>query len=88
MWTGVNTSEPLFLLDRRRRLYPCWHDFVACTVARYASSTLNVSGAVVGWAINNREPVFQLLEAVVLFPFEMCGLIIGDEWLSFYYQAR
>jgi REP element-mobilizing transposase RayT len=46
-------------------------------------------------AINNREPVFQLLEAVVLlcrvlieakgkFPFEMCGLIIGDEWLSFY----
>jgi hypothetical protein len=46
-------------------------------------------------AINNREPVFQLLEAVVLFyrvlieakgkfPFEMCGLVIGDEWLSFY----
>jgi hypothetical protein len=46
-------------------------------------------------AINNREPVFQLLEAVVLFyrvliearvlfPFEMRGLVIGDEWLSFY----
>jgi hypothetical protein len=46
-------------------------------------------------AINNREPVFQLLEAVVLFyrvliearcrfPFEMRGLTIGDEWLSFY----
>jgi REP element-mobilizing transposase RayT len=46
-------------------------------------------------AINNREPVFQLLEAVVLFyrvlieakvrfPFEMCGLTIGNEWLSFY----
>jgi hypothetical protein len=46
-------------------------------------------------AINNREPVFQLLEAVVLFyrvliearvlfPFEMRGLVIGSEWLSFY----
>jgi hypothetical protein len=46
-------------------------------------------------AINNREPVFQLLEAVVLlcrvvieakgkFPFEMRGLTIGNEWLSFY----
>jgi hypothetical protein len=46
-------------------------------------------------AINNREPVFQLLEAVVLlcrvlieakgkFPFEMRGLVIGGEWLSFY----
>jgi hypothetical protein len=46
-------------------------------------------------AVNNREPVFQLLEAVVLFcrvliearvlfPFEMRGLTIGDEWLSFY----
>jgi hypothetical protein len=46
-------------------------------------------------AINNREPVFQLLEAVVLFyrvliearvlfPFEMRGFVIGDEWLSFY----
>jgi hypothetical protein len=46
-------------------------------------------------AINNREPVFQLLEAVVLlcrvlieakgkFPFEMRGLVIGNEWLSFY----
>jgi REP element-mobilizing transposase RayT len=46
-------------------------------------------------AINNREPVFQLLEAVVIFcrmlieakgkfPFEMCGLVIGNEWLSFY----
>jgi hypothetical protein len=49
----------------------------------------------VSTAINNREPVFQLLEAVVLlcrvlieakgkFPFELRGLIIGDEWLSFY----
>jgi hypothetical protein len=46
-------------------------------------------------AINNREQVFQLLWAVVLlcrvlikakgkFPFEMRGLTIGDEWLSFY----
>jgi hypothetical protein len=25
-----------------------------------------------------------LIEARVLFPFEMCGLVIGDEWLSFY----
>jgi hypothetical protein len=25
-----------------------------------------------------------LIEARVLFPFEMCGLMIGDEWLSFY----
>jgi hypothetical protein len=49
--------------------------------------------------INNREPVFQLLEAVMLlcrvlieakgkFPFEMRGLVIGNEWLSFYNQAR
>jgi REP element-mobilizing transposase RayT len=49
-------------------------------------------------AINNREPVFQLGFAVVLlcrvlieakgkFPFEICGLVIGDEWLSFYNQA-
>jgi hypothetical protein len=54
-----------------------------------------VSGAVVGWAINNYEPVFQLGVAVVLFyrvlieakgkfPFEMRGLVIGNEWLSFY----
>jgi hypothetical protein len=46
-------------------------------------------------AINNREPVFRLPWAVVLlcrvlieakgkFPFEMCGLVIGNEWLSFY----
>jgi hypothetical protein len=25
-----------------------------------------------------------LIEARVLFPFEMCGLVVGDEWLSFY----
>jgi hypothetical protein len=50
-------------------------------------------------AINNNEPVFQLGFAVVLFcrvlieakgrfPFEMRGLAIGNERLSFYYQAR
>jgi hypothetical protein len=49
----------------------------------------------VSTAVNNREPVFQLLEAVVLlcrvlieakgkFPFEMRGLTIGNKWLSFY----
>jgi hypothetical protein len=53
-----------------------------------------VLGAVVGWAINNREPVFRLGFAVVLFcrvlieakkrfDFEMRGLVIGNEWLSF-----
>jgi hypothetical protein len=46
-------------------------------------------------AINNREPVFQLgfavglfcqvlIEAKGKFPLEMCGLVIGNEWLSFY----
>jgi hypothetical protein len=46
-------------------------------------------------AINNYEPVFQLGLAVVIFcrllieakgrfPFEICGLVIGNEWLSFY----
>jgi hypothetical protein len=46
-------------------------------------------------AVNNHEPVFQLLEAVVIFcrvlievkkriPFEMRGLMIGNEWLIFY----
>jgi hypothetical protein len=25
-----------------------------------------------------------LIEARCRFPFEMCGLVIGDEWLSFY----
>jgi hypothetical protein len=45
-------------------------------------------------AINNREPVFSwglrwgscwvLIETRVLFPFEMRGLAIGNEWLSFY----
>jgi hypothetical protein len=46
-------------------------------------------------ALNNYKPVFQLgfavallcrvlIEARLLFPFEMCGLIIGNEWLSFY----
>jgi hypothetical protein len=46
-------------------------------------------------AINNRESVFRLGFAVVLFcrvfieakgrfPFEICGLTIGNEWLSFY----
>jgi hypothetical protein len=63
-------------------------------VARSSNNALNVSGAVVGWAINNREPVFQLgfavvlfcrvlIEARALFPFEICGLVIRDEWLSF-----
>jgi hypothetical protein len=46
-------------------------------------------------AINDREPVFQLgfavglfcrvlIEAKGRFPFEMRGLVIGNEWLSFY----
>jgi hypothetical protein len=46
-------------------------------------------------AINVGEPLFRLdwttvifcrvlIEAKGKFPFEMCGLIIGDEWLSFY----
>jgi hypothetical protein len=46
-------------------------------------------------AINNYEPVFRLPWAVVLFcrvlieekgrfPFEMRGLAVGNEWLSFY----
>jgi hypothetical protein len=49
----------------------------------------------VSTAINNREPVFKLGFAVVLFcrvlieakgkfPFEMRGLVIGNEWLTFY----
>jgi hypothetical protein len=46
-------------------------------------------------AVNNREPVFQLgfavglfcrvlIEAKERFDFEMRGLVIGNEWLSFY----
>ncbi|MDR0710542.1 MAG: hypothetical protein LBF77_10815, partial [Spirochaetaceae bacterium] len=47
-------------------------------------------------AVNNREPLFQdqwraqapflrvLREAKDIFTFEMCGIVLEGEWLSFY----